>query len=38
MADAAYVILRSPSRQVTGGFFTDEYVLRRDGMPPPTAH
>lgn len=31
MADAAYLILTSPSRQCTGQFFIDEHVLRGAG-------
>ncbi len=31
VADAAYVILTSPSRETTGNFFIDEDVLRRAG-------
>ena len=32
VADAAYVILTSPSRETTGNFFIDEDVLRRAGV------
>jgi len=32
MADAAHVILTAPSKQVTGGFFIDETVLRSAGV------
>ncbi len=32
VADAAYFILTSPSRQVTGNFFIDEDVLRSHGV------
>jgi len=32
MADAAHVVLSSNSRQVTGGFFIDESVLRAAGV------
>jgi citronellol/citronellal dehydrogenase len=32
MADAAYVVLTSPSKQVSGGFFIDETVLRAVGV------
>ena len=32
MADAAYAILTKPSREVTGNFFIDEDVLRKEGV------
>ena len=32
MADAAHVILTSPSRETTGNFFIDELVLRKAGV------
>jgi citronellol/citronellal dehydrogenase len=32
MADAAHAILTKPSREVTGNFFIDEDVLRREGV------
>ena len=32
MADAAHAILTRPSRQSTGQFFTDEQVLREEGV------
>ena len=32
MAVAAYAILTKPSREVTGNFFIDEEVLRKDGV------
>jgi citronellol/citronellal dehydrogenase len=32
MADAAHAILTKPSREVTGNFFIDEEVLRKEGV------
>jgi citronellol/citronellal dehydrogenase len=32
MADAAYALLTKPSREVTGNFFIDEDVLRKEGV------
>jgi citronellol/citronellal dehydrogenase len=32
MADAAYAILTKPSREVTGNFFIDEDLLRKEGI------
>jgi citronellol/citronellal dehydrogenase len=32
MADAAYAILTKPSREVTGHFFIDDEVLRKEGV------
>src|SRR5262249_24970003 len=32
MADAAYAILIKPSRELTGNFFVDEDVLRKEGV------
>lgn len=32
MADAAYEILTSPSKEVTGNFFIDEFLLRKKGV------
>ena len=32
MADAAYVILTSKSTELTGNFFTDEEVLKKQGI------
>jgi len=32
MADAAYAILTKPSREVTGNFFIDDDVLRKEGV------
>ena len=32
MADAAYAILTKPSRELTGNFFVDEDVLRKEGV------
>ena len=32
MADAAYVILTKPSREMTGQFLIDDEVLRKEGI------
>jgi citronellol/citronellal dehydrogenase len=32
MADAAYAILTKPSRELSGHFFVDEEVLRKEGV------